>query len=395
MNSAFIQMLPDLQCHTTGQLAHLKFAVKDLIDVQNTITGGGNPSWRKLHTAAKKNAPCVQQLLDQGAILTGKTITDELAYSLEGHNYFYGTPINPRWPSALPGGSSSGSASAVAQGLVDFSLGTDTGGSVRVPAAFCGLWGIRPSHDVISTQGVIAFAPRFDTVGWLSQDKDIFKRVGEVLLPSDLSSINLEDLPLLGVAEAFDYRQHNSPEQAVEIFQVCQRLGMQKTTPILNRDPKQWLACYQYLQDHNIKTALGEWIKNNHPEFGPEMDVNFRRVLANTGDQIEHFETEIAIAKAHINTIVNKNILILPTTPLALVPKDINPQDLYKFYQQALTINAIAAFAGLPQVNIPIAQHDDYPISISIIGPRYSDRQLINLASSLYQQAHSNQVIGY
>lgn len=389
MNSAFIQMLPDIQSHTTGQLAHLKFAVKDLIDVQGTITGGGNPSWHKRHTTAKKHATCVQKLLDAGAILTGKTITDELAYSLEGHNYFYGTPINPRWPSALPGGSSSGSASAVAQGLVDFALGTDTGGSVRVPAAFCGLWGIRPSHDAISTQGVIPFAPRFDTVGWLSQDKYIFQQVADVLLPPDRSILNIANLPLLGVAEAFDYRQLNSAQQVEELINICQSLGMQKTAAILNRTPQDWLACYQYLQDHDIKMALGEWIKQNQPEFGPNMQENFRRVLANTGDQIEYFETEIASAKTHITSIVNKNILILPTTPNALIAKDINAQDLSVFYQQALTIDAIAAFAGLPQINIPITQHDSYPVGISIIGPQYSDRQLIELAISLYQRHNS------
>ncbi|HKR42387.1 MAG TPA: amidase family protein, partial [Paraburkholderia sp.] len=130
-----------VSANARGALDGLRFAVKDLIDVARTTTGGGNPDWLATHSPAARHAPCVATMLDAGASVDGKTITDELAYSLEGVNAHYGTPLNPRWPFALPGGSSSGSASAVASGEVDFALGTDTGGSVRVPAAFCGLWG--------------------------------------------------------------------------------------------------------------------------------------------------------------------------------------------------------------------------------------------------------------
>src|SRR5688572_26675109 len=156
-----------------GALRGLRFAVKDLVDVAGHRTGCGSPAWRDAHPAASVSAVCVEQLLAAGATCAGKTVTDELAFSLLGENYFYGTPLNPAAPERVPGGSSSGSASAVACGLVDFAIGTDTGGSVRVPASNCGIWGWRPTHGIVSVAGVMPFSPSLDTVGVLAKDSDV------------------------------------------------------------------------------------------------------------------------------------------------------------------------------------------------------------------------------
>ena len=166
----------------SGPLDGLGFAVKDLIDIGGHKTGCGNPSWQYSHPPATVNALCVEQLLAAGARCVGKTVTDELAFSLLGENHFYGTPLNPKAPDRVPGGSSSGSASAVACGLADFALGTDTGGSVRVPASNCGTWGLRPSHGFISVAGVNPFAPTFDTVGILASSAVVLARAASVLL---------------------------------------------------------------------------------------------------------------------------------------------------------------------------------------------------------------------
>ena len=166
-----------------GPLDGLRFAVKDLIDVAGHRTGCGNPTWLATHPPAMVHAVCVEQLLAAGAQCEGKTITDELAFSLLGENHHYGTPLNPAAPDRVPGGSSSGSASAVACGLVDFALGTDTGGSVRVPASNCGIWGWRPSHGFVSVAGVMPLAPTLDTVGILARSMDVLHRAAAVLLP--------------------------------------------------------------------------------------------------------------------------------------------------------------------------------------------------------------------
>src|SRR5215210_7461604 len=165
-----------------GPLRGLRFAAKDLIDVAGHRTGCGNPTWLAAHPPATVSAICLEQLLAAGAQCEGKTITDEFAFSLLGENHHYGTPLNPAAPDRVPGGSSSGSASAVACGLLDFALGTDTGGSVRVPASNCGIWGLRPSHGFISVAGVNPFAPTFDTVGILAGSAEALAGVASVLL---------------------------------------------------------------------------------------------------------------------------------------------------------------------------------------------------------------------
>src|SRR5215216_2655549 len=180
-SNAFVTTF-DLPPTGSGPLDGLRFAVKDTIDVAGFKTGCGNPTWRDSHPAAVVHAVCVEQLLRVGADCLGKTISDELAFSLLGENYFYGTPLNAHAPDRMPGGSSSGSASAVACGLVDFALGTDTGGSTRVPASDCGIWGSRPSHDSMSVAGVNPLALSFDSVGVLAQSADMLAKVGLVLL---------------------------------------------------------------------------------------------------------------------------------------------------------------------------------------------------------------------
>src|SRR5215217_5513107 len=203
-SGAFIEKFT-LPATSDGPLRGLPFAVKDLIDVVGHCTGCGNPTWLATHPPANVSAVCVEQLLAAGAVCEGKTVTDELAFSLLGENHHYGTPLNPAAPDRVPGGSSSGSASAVACGLVDFALGTDTGGSVRVPASNCGIWGWRPSHGRVSVAGVMPFAPTLDTVGVLARSAKLLEQVATVLLATDASA---SETPARGkihfVREAFD-----------------------------------------------------------------------------------------------------------------------------------------------------------------------------------------------
>ncbi len=182
--TAFIQRF-DLAPTAKGPLDGLTFAVKDNIDVAGMVTGCGNPTWAATHPSAAMHAVVVDVLLGSGARCLGKVILDEFAFSLVGENHFYGTPLNPKAPDRIPGGSSSGSASAVASGEVDFALGTDTGGSVRVPAANCGLYGLRPTWGRSSMAGVQALAPSFDTVGILARDPLVLAKVAACLSPME------------------------------------------------------------------------------------------------------------------------------------------------------------------------------------------------------------------
>src|SRR5512146_1091906 len=175
--------------HPGGPLAGLTFAAKDLFDVAGRPTGGGNPDWARHHPVPTRHAWAVQRLLDAGATLVGKTVTDEVSLGILGENPFDGTPLNPAAPDRVPGGSSSGSASAVAQGLCDTALGTDSGGSARVPASFCGLYGIRTTHGRLDVAGMMPQAPSSDTVGWFARDASTFGRVAEVLLGEPIPAV--------------------------------------------------------------------------------------------------------------------------------------------------------------------------------------------------------------
>src|ERR1700759_788179 len=189
-----------------GPLAGLTFAAKDLFDVAGVPTGGGNHDWPTGRPIPARHSWAVQTLLDGGATLIGKTITDEVSLGILGENAFDGTPKNAAAPGRVPGGSSSGSAAAVAAGICDTALGTDTGGSVRVPSSFCGLYGIRPTHGRIDTTGMLPQAPTSDTTGWFARDAGTFAKVSSVMLgeaiPHTLPTCLVIATDTLGFADA-------------------------------------------------------------------------------------------------------------------------------------------------------------------------------------------------
>src|SRR5205085_7572606 len=203
-----------------GPLSGLTFAAKDLFDVAGVPTGGGNHDWPTGRPIPERHSWAVQTLLDAGATLVGKTITDEVSLGILGENAFDGTPVNVRAPGRVPGGSSSGSAAAVAAGLCDTALGTDTGGSVRVPASFCGLFGIRPTHGRLDLTGMMPQAPTSDTTGWFARDADTFARVSAVMLGEAIP----DTLPtrLVVSSDAFAFAD---PETAAALEPMVARLG--------------------------------------------------------------------------------------------------------------------------------------------------------------------------
>jgi len=370
-----------------GPLDGLRFAVKDLIDVAGVVTGGGNPDWLASHQAAPVNARCVDMVLAAGATLDGKTITDELAYSLEGANHHYGTPLNPHWPHALPGGSSSGSASAVAAGEVDFALGTDTGGSVRVPAAFCGVWGMRPTHDAISLEGVLPFAPCFDTVGWFAQSVDVLAAVGDVLLPADPAYVAAPLARLVRVNEAFEARARNEADDASRLVALAESLGAATSLDVFAGGEARWLACYQRVQDLEIDATLGHWIRSAQPHFGPSIVERFARLNVLDTKQAAQYRALHTELRGMLDPLFDqKVVLVMPTTPVALLSKQASADAIGGFYQDALTINALATVAGLPQITLPFRDEIDRPLALSIIGARGSDRALLSLARDLYSR---------
>ncbi|WP_454628620.1 amidase [Bradyrhizobium cenepequi] len=359
-----------------GPLDGLTFAVKDLIDVAGTPTGGGNPDWLKGQEPAAKSAPAVEALLGAGARLNGKTITDELAFGLEGRNAHYGMPVNPACPDRLPGGSSSGSGVAVAAGLVDFALGTDTGGSVRVPSSFVGVFGFRPTHDAVSTAGVIPFSPSYDTVGWFARDIATLNRVGDVLLPK-ADVVPIRKLRL--VRDAFDLAV---PDVSAELRSRSEALDISDQITLFDGAPDEWLECYRVVQCAGIWKTLGPWISSSQPRFGEAVAARFAEAASITPAEIARWTPVRASLAARVRAMLGDGIgLVVPTAPYVALRRDAAASEFSDFYPRALTLTSIAGHAGLPQISVPAGRVDGCPVGLSIIGSPGHDRALLEIGS--------------
>lgn len=365
-----------------GPLDGLRLAVKDLIDVQGEITGGGNPDWAASQTPALRHSPAVAACLAAGATLVGKTITDELAFSLEGENAHHGKPLNPRAPDRLPGGSSSGSASAVAGGAADIALGTDTGGSVRIPAAFCGLFGMRPTHGRISLEGVVPFAPSLDTVGWFARDAATLRHTGQVLLKGSADT-DTSALSLVMLDEAWALADADVAEALASIVQAW---VPDHRSDVFNAPMTDWLRAYQVLQGAEIRDQLGPWIQANKPRFGPAIEPRFASVFTLDDAEIAQWQAWRTRHVHRIHTLMARQpqVWVMPTSPMAPLKRDAGGEQRGDFYQRTLALCALAGMAGLPQITQPLATlADGTPIGLSLIGAHGTDLPLLDLAVRL------------
>lgn len=363
----------------TGALSGLRLAVKDLIDVAGSVTGCGNPDWAAAHAPARADAPCVHALRVAGATIVGKTVTDEFAFSLEGENAHHGTPRNPRAPSRLPGGSSSGSAVAVAAGLADIALGTDTGGSVRVPASFCGVFGMRPTHGAVSLAGVMPFAPGYDTVGWFARSAELMQRVGRVLLPRAGGVERAATLLLAG-----DVFAAADADAAARLRPVAERLGARESIDVFGGAIAPWLQSYAVLQGAEIRASLGDWMAAHRPRLGDAIASRFAGLASLQDSEIAYWSGwRVEQARRLHALLAGGRVLVLPTTPGVALEKTATADERGRFYATALAINALAGHAGLPQLTLPLATLDGAPLGLSLLGAPGSDHALLDIAARL------------
>ncbi len=380
----------DLEGAGEGPLKGLTFAAKDIIDIAGRVTGCGNPDWAASHAAATSHAPVVEALLAAGANLAGKTITDELAYSLNGQNFHYGTPANTNAPGRIPGGSSCGSAAATAAGLVDLALGSDTGGSIRIPASYCGLFGLRPSHGLVSLDGVMALAPSFDTLGWLAPSAALLKAVGEVLLPDGPGAAPAS----LSIAEdAFalmdeDARARLSPW----IARLEARLGAARAVEIGEigeiGEPggglATWMRRFRVIQAREICAQHSAWIAERKPRFGPEVAARFEWAASiEEAEAAEARRLRVDFTARMEELLADGAILCLPTAPNIAPRIDADGEALATHRDRVLSLTSPAGLAGLPQVTLPLAQHLGCPLGLSLIGAPGADRGLLDFAEAV------------
>jgi amidase len=359
----------------SGPLAGLSVSVKDGFDIAGHVTGAGSPEWAKSHSPATKTSPVVEALMDAGALVVGKTQMDELAYSLMGVNARYGTPLNPAAPDRVPGGSSSGSAASVTAGSVDIGLGSDTGGSVRLPASFCGIFGWRPTHGSLSSENLVPLAPSYDTPAFFTRDLATMALIGSVFAPLQVSS---EPVDLWLPSDLWSLAQ----EPVADALRAGLPAANYRSGPLLpDGNLSDWLTVFRTHQAYEIWRALGPWILETQPDFGPGIQERFQMASTITKEAFSEAATRRAAIRAYLETVVTpETILVVPTSP-GVAPLRSTPQgDLEVFRNAALTMLCVAGHAGLPQLSIPLAIVDGSPVGLSLVGARGMDTHLISIA---------------
>jgi amidase len=363
----------------SGRLSGLSFAVKDLFDVAGALTTYGNPDWASTHPPAVATAPVVTALMQAGARLVGKTKTQELAYGLTGENVWQGTPVNPRSPDRFPGGSSCGSAAAVAAGLADFALGSDTGGSVRIPASYCGLFGIRPSHGALSLAGACPLAPSFDTVGWLTRTASLLAGVGQVLLPGGQQGV---EGPLIRVEEAWVNAQPDVAEALRPALDRLEQLrGRSVSIRIAPEGIDSFFDHFRTVQAEEAWASLGGWVEATKPRLGPGVQERFAAAKLTDAGVAGPGRAFRKVLQARIRPLLSGGaILVYPTSPCAapLLTATMAEQDAIR--QATVGVTAIAGFCGLPEVTLPAAQVNGATVGLSLVAGRGLDRGLLAFA---------------
>lgn len=366
-----------------GPLAGFRFAAKDVFDIAGHPTSNGQPTWPVTHPLPTRHAGAVQQLLDAGATLTGKTVCDEMCYSLAGDNAHYGAPINPAAPDRAVGGSSSGSAAAVAGDLVDFALGTDCGGSVRCPASFTGIYGLRPTHDRVDATGVAPLAGSFDVVGWFARDARLFADVGGVLLRGPARQITPKRA--LIATDAFKRMPDVEREAAEDAAQrMVEKLGLESTpVDVAAEGLDRWFAAFRHLQALEIWANHAAWVSENNPSFGPGVKERFAYAATLTdADRTEHQPIR-DIARARVDELLGSgdSVIVMPTAPVS--PKrDASNAEVEDFRARTMGLTCISGLSGCPQVSLPLAEAGA-PIGISLLTSHGGDETLLDMAVTL------------
>lgn len=368
---AFVDHGPaSLQLTQEGPLAGLTFAVKDLFDIAGFKTACGNPDRLRDNAPAVATAPSVLTALAAGAICIGKTHTDEVACGMFGTNAFFGTPINPGAPDRVPGGSSAGSVSAVGAGLCDFALGTDTGGSVRVPASFCGTFGLRTTFGRISVAGVMAMAPSFDTVGWFTRTPEMMRRVSEVYLGPMQAKGKTR---LLLARDAFDIP---NPRIVDKLLPAAQALGPDAEIELFLEGIPHWLATFRPIQLYDLWAALGDWW--SVPGRRVSQSIHDRMMLAKSVNWQDVSPANLwreALAGRLADLLGDDGVIMIPTAHDLPPLREDGPAALVEFRDRTLALTCIASLCRLPQINIPAVKVDGVPVGLSFIaGPRGEDR---------------------
>jgi amidase len=370
-----------------GPLAGTRLVVKDVIDVAGMVTGAGNPDWSATHEPASADAAAVAAVIGAGAELVGKGQCAEFAYSLSGGNVHYGMPLNPAAPDNDPGGSTSGPASATGGDLCDLGIGTDTLGSIRIPASYCGLYGFRPTHGAVSVAGVLPLAQRFDTVGLLARDPAVLRRAADALLGHRAHAGGAPPHRLLIVAEALDAAD---PEVAEAVRGAAVRLGHAldaevETTELLTDGAPHLEAsmeAFSMLQGAQVWRNFGPWIEATSPSMGDGISARMEGAARIGAGDVSRAEPIAAAIAALVRRLSATEALAIPATGTVAPHREADLATRQAARVAAGRLSCVASLAGSPAVSLPLARAGDMPVGLSLVGPPGSDLALLAAAAA-------------
>jgi len=367
-----------------GPLRGLTFAVKDLFHVKGHRTGFGHPEWLATHLPARRTGAVIARLLAAGARMVGRTHCDELCYSLTGENAHYGAPDNVNAPGRVPGGSSSGSAAAVAGRLVDFAIGSDCGGSVRIPASYCGIFGMRPTWGRVSLEGAIPFGPSFDVAGWFAGNATILEKVGRTLLKDRHEAPRPKRL--LIARDAFALVEPGVAEALrPQVSRLERLIGRCEEVEVSPAGLVAWFETFRTIQAAEVWASVGPWISRLRPKLGPGVKERIAWAASVTPQMLRDANARRAQIRDRMQQLVGPgDVLCLPTSPRVAPPLG-TPVDKIEieYRHQAMCLLCISGLPGLPQLSLPMAELDGLPLGLSIVGRRGADVMLLRIAARL------------
>lgn len=370
----------------SGPLDGVRFVAKDLFDVAGTRTGAGQPEVRAAAEPAARHAEAVARLLAVGATCVGRARTAETAYSLSGVSAHEPTPVNPAAPGRDPGGSSSGSAAAVAGGLAEVALGSDTAGSVRVPASYCGVVGVRPTHGRVPLDGVFPLAPRFDTVGWFTRRGPLAATVGAALLDGWSGEGSSPDRLLVAV----DLLAFCEPEARAAldgaVGRAADELGL-APEPVSLWGPEgggPWADTFRTLQRRDAWAANREWIERLRPRFGPGIVDRWAEAAATTAAEAAAAEEALARLAAHAGAMLEPGtVVLLPSSPGPAPELGLDADAAAAARAQLLPFSVVAPLLGAPQASLPLAAVDGLPVGLGVLAPPGADELVLAVVARL------------
>ncbi len=358
----------------TGPLDGVALAVKDLVAVAGQRVGAGNPARLALARTEPAHAPVLAALLAAGAHVRGIATTDELAYSISGTNVHTGSPANPWGTGLAVGGSTSGPASAVARGQADLGLGTDTAGSIRVPASWCGLHGLRPTHGALPLDGVLPLAPGFDVVGWVTRDAGLLHRTAQVLLPpAD---------PVTELLLAEDLLELAAPPVAELVRAVAAASGLPVRTTRLTagEEHEAWFTAFRAVQGAQAWASHGGWVTAHGGTLGPGIAQRFADAAAVTAGEAERAAEVVAAARTALRERIGPGTAVLAPATSTTAPPVVAPAaDKAALRGATLRLTCLAGLGGLPSAVAPAGRVGGHPAGVALIGAAGADTALTAL----------------